>query len=193
VGDRIEDDTPLVRIDAVDRLQVVYAITELGIRFTRVGRPVEVQVAPYPGEVFPGEVFFVSPTLDPNTRRIIAKAWVDNADRRLRAGLFATIDMEVARRDGAIQVSEAAVVFDQRGSYVWKVQEDGTAVRVPVETGLRRDGRVEITLGLQPGDTIVSAGVHKVEAGKKLVAAVPDPASKGQAAREVPAAAGEGT
>lgn len=193
VGDRIEDDTPLVRIDAVDRLQVVFAITEMGIRFTRVGTPVEVRVAPYPGEIFKGEVFFVSPTLDPKTRRIIAKAWVDNVDRRLRAGLFATIDMEVDRREGAIQVSEAAVVFDRRGAYVWKIGEDGTAIRVPVETGLRRDGKVEITLGLQPGETIVSAGVHKVEAGKKLLAAVPDPASKGQAAREVPAAAGEGT
>ena len=193
VGDRIDDDTPLVKIDAVDRLQVIYAITELGIRFTRVGTPVELRVGPYPGEVFQGEVFFVSPTLDPKTRRIIAKAWVDNADRRLRAGLFATIDMEVDRRENAIQVSEAAVVFDQRGAYVWKVQEDGTAGRVPIETGLRRDGKVEVTLGLRPGDTIVSAGVNKVEAGKKLVAAVPDPASKGQAAREVPAAAGEGT
>jgi membrane fusion protein (multidrug efflux system) len=193
VGDRIEDDTPLVKIDAVDRLQVIYAITEQGIRFTRVGTPVEVQVGPYPGEIFSGKVFFVSPTLDPNTRRIIAKAWIENTDRRLRAGLFATIDMEVDRREGAIQISEAAVVFDRRGTYVWKMQEDGTAVRVPVVTGLRRDGTVEITLGLQSGDTIVSAGVHKVEAGKKLVSATPDPASKGQAAREIPAAAGEGT
>ena len=172
---------------------MIYAITELGIRFTRVGAPVEVQVGPYPGEVFHGKVFFVSPTLDPSTRRIIAKAWIDNADRRLRAGLFATIDMEVDRREGAILVSESAIVFDRRGSYAWKLLEDGTATRVPIETGLRRDGRVEVTLGLQPGDTIVSAGVHKVEAGKKLVAATPDPASKGQAAREVPAAAGEGT
>jgi membrane fusion protein (multidrug efflux system) len=193
VGDRVDDDTRLVKIDAVDRLQVIYAITELGILFTRVGTPVEVRVGPYPGEIFPGKVFFVSPTLDPSTRRIIAKAWVDNEDRRLRAGLFATIDMEVDRREGAILVSESAVVFDQRGSYVWKLLEDGTATRVPIETGLRRDGKVEITLGLQPGDTIVSAGVHKVEAGKKLVAAAPDPASKGQAAREVPAVAGEGT
>ena len=64
---------------------------------------------------------------------------------------------------------------------------------MPIETGLRKNGLVEVTLGLQPGDTIVSAGVHKVQAGKRVVAAAPDPAAEGQARREDSAEAGEGT
>ena len=84
-GDRLENKTALVQIDAVDRLQVAFAISELGILFARVGTPVTINVAPYPNEQFPGEVFFVSPTLDPATRRIIVKAWVPNPGRRLRA------------------------------------------------------------------------------------------------------------
>ena len=43
------------------------------------------------------------------------------------------------------------------------------------------------------GDTIVSAGVHKVQAGKRVVAAAPDPVAEGQARREDSAEAGEGT
>jgi membrane fusion protein (multidrug efflux system) len=181
-----------VQIDAVDRLQVAFAISELGILFTRVGAPVEVRVAPYPGETFRGEVFFVSPTLDPSTRRIVAKAWVPNEGRRLRAGLFADVDMEIDRRENAILVPETAVVFDRQGTYVWRLDAEDVATRVPVETGLRREGRVEITLGLQAGDRIVSAGTHKVQEGEKVVASVEGAAAAGQARRRA-ATAGQGT
>jgi membrane fusion protein (multidrug efflux system) len=194
-GDRIDPDTPLVQLDAVDRLQVSFAISEIGILFTKVGAEVGVRVAPYPDVVFPGVVFYVSPTLDPDTRRIIAKAWVPNPDGRLRPGLFANVDMEIGERENAILVPESAVVFDREGTYVWKLLDGDVATRVPVELGLRREGRVEVTLGLQSGDRIVTAGAHKVSEGKKVVAVRPGASPGGQARREPPLGGGieEGT
>ena len=193
-GDRLENKTALVQIDAVDRLQVAFAISELGILFARVGTPVTINVAPYPNEQFPGEVFFVSPTLDPATRRIIVKAWVPNPGRRLRAGLFANVDMEIQKRENALLVPETAVVFDRQGSYVWRLDAENVPSRVPIEVGLRKHGRVEVTMGLAPGDVIVSAGTHKVSAGHKVAVHRPE-ATSGQARRETPeeARAGEGT
>jgi membrane fusion protein (multidrug efflux system) len=194
-GDRIEDYKPLVQLDDVKRLQVAFAISELGILFSKVGAPVEVHVAPYPGEGFPGKVFFVSPTLDPETRRIIAKAWVPNPDGRLRAGLFADVDMQIGQRENAILVPESAVVFDRQGTYVWKLLEANIATRVPIEVGLRKKGTVEVTLGLQPGDRVVTAGTHKVSEGKKVALIEPEAATNGQARRKDPEGArtGEGT
>jgi len=194
-GDRIDDDTPIVQVDAVDKLQVSFAISEVGILFTRVGTSVEIKVAPYPNEIFPGEVFFVSPTLDPATRRIIVKAWVPNKDRRLRAGLFANVEMQIDERENAILVPESAIVFDRQGTYVWKVDSESVAGKVPVETGLRRDGTVEVTLGLRSGERIVSAGTHKVKEGEKVVEAVAATVPTGQAhnAPATGSGAGEGT
>jgi membrane fusion protein (multidrug efflux system) len=192
-GDRVTDETPLVQIDAVDRLQVLFAISEQGVAFARTGVPLELRVLPYPGEVFHGEIFFVSPTLDPTTRRMILKGWVPNEDGRLRAGLFANVDLEIATRENALLVPEPAVVVDRNGPYVWRLGEDDTATRVPVELGLRKGGRVEVTLGLRPGDTIVVAGTHKVADGKKLVAAASG--ARSTASHDTPPAvsAGEGT
>jgi membrane fusion protein (multidrug efflux system) len=192
-GDRITAKTELVQIDAVDRLQVTFGIAEVGILFARIGAPVEVRVAPYPQEVFPGEVFFVSPSIEPASRRVIVKAWVPNPHRRLRPGLFANIDLEVGRREGAIVVPETAVVFDREGTYVWKLDAENVPTRVPVQLGLRRTGRVEVTLGLEAGDAIVTTGTHKVMAGKKVALAAP--LSMGQARHGAPrgGAAGEGT
>lgn len=192
-GDRVASKDALVQIDAVDRLQVSFAMSERGILIAHDGAPVEVHVSPYPGEIFPGEVFFVSPALDPATRRVIVKAWVPNPDHRLRPGLFANVDLEVGQRENALVVPESAVVFDQEGTYVWRLDGEHVASRVPVELGLRKQGKVEVRLGLRPGDTIVSAGTHKVVEGKKV--ALAPSAALGQARRGAPeeAASGHGT
>ena len=179
-GDRITAKDALVQIDAVDRLQVTFAIAEVGILFAHVGAPVGVKVGPYGDEIFPGEVFFVSPSIEPSTRRVIVKAWVPNAQRRLRPGLFANIDLEVGLRERAIVVPESAVIFDREGTYVWKLDAENVATKVPVQLGLRRDGRVEVTLGLAPGDAIVTTGTHKVMAGKKVALAAPLSMGKAQ-------------
>jgi membrane fusion protein (multidrug efflux system) len=191
-GDRITDKTSLVRIDAVDRLQVSFAMSELAVPFARTGVKLDVKVAPYPDEIFPGEVFYVSPSLDSATRRILLKAWVANADHRLLPGLFANVDVEIATRENSLLVPEAAVVFDREGTYVWRVRDE-VAERVPIEIGLRKNGLVEVTLGLQGGDTIVSAGTHKVIEGRKLRAAAPVERDQARGASHAAASAGAGT
>jgi membrane fusion protein (multidrug efflux system) len=191
-GDRVTDKTALVRIDAIDRLQLSFAISEQGVAFARTGVKIEVRVRPFPDEVFQGEVFFVSPALDPATRRMILKAWVPNPDHRLPPGLFANVDLEIAQRENALVVPESAVVFDREGTYVWRVRDE-VAERVPIEIGLRKNGRVEVTLGLSAGDTIVTAGTHKVIEGRKLRAAVPGESSQARGEPRAPGAQGSGS
>lgn len=166
LGARVDDETELVRIDSVERLQVSFAITDVGLPFARTGMTVNAWVRPYPGEKFPGEVFFVSPTLDPRNRRILVKAWIDNSDRRLAPGLFANVDLEIRRVEQALVVPESAVAIDQQGSYVWVIDEARTASRRPIEIGLRERGIVEVIQGLSPGVEIVTAGTHKVSDGE---------------------------
>jgi membrane fusion protein (multidrug efflux system) len=168
IGDRVEDETELVQLDAVDRLQLTFAISDEGLPYARPGMRVEAWVRPYPGETFGGEVFFVSPTLDPSNRRIWAKAWIDNEDGRLAPGLFANVDLELRRVEGAIVVPESAVGIDGQGPHVWKIDDDNRATRVPVEIGLRERGVVEVVQGLPAGTRIVTAGSHKVSEGKEV-------------------------
>jgi membrane fusion protein (multidrug efflux system) len=188
-GDFISDEVPLVEVTAIDRLQLSFALSDHAVAFARKGMKIEAQVAPYPGEKFPGEVFVVSPSVDPTTRRVILKAWVPNPDHRLRPGMFAETDLEVGRRDAAIVVPESAVVFDHQGTFVWRVSKHGSAERVPIQTGLRKGGVVEVTLGLHAGDTIITAGTHKVREGSPI-AALPSGVA-GQALG--PVTTGEGT
>jgi membrane fusion protein (multidrug efflux system) len=160
--------TPLVEITAIDKLQLLFTLPEPSIALAQIGGIVHARVAAYPGERFRGEVFFVSPTIDPSTRRLMAKAWVPNSDHRLKPGMFANVDIIVAVRDAAILVPEAGMIYDRHGTYVWLMDENDRAKKVPVEIGYRQEGRVVITKGLQAGDRVVSSGVNKLRAGKLI-------------------------
>lgn len=175
-GARVEPDVVLTQIDKIDRLQIVFSLPEIAVGLARPGIPFEFTVAPFPGETFPGEVYFVAPTLDPQTRRMLVKGWVPNPNRRLLPGLFANIQAEIGQHVDTLMVPEAALALDREGTFVWRVSDADVAERVAVETGLRVEGRVQILNGLGAGDRVVAAGTNKVKSGSVVRAAAP-PAS----------------
>jgi membrane fusion protein (multidrug efflux system) len=131
-GDRVTRDTVLTQADAIDRLQLLFYLPEQAVSVVRAGIPVKIKVAPYPDERFAGEVYFVSPTLEAEGRRVLVKAWIPNPDHRLRPGLFAEIEAEIARRDDALLLPDSALVYDLEGTFVWRVDAESRAHRVPI-------------------------------------------------------------
>lgn len=167
-GDRVTDETDLVQIDAIAALKLAFPIPEPIVEWVRPGMPFTVSVAPFPGEHFPGTVYFAAPALDPRNRQLLLKGTVPNPQRRLRPGLFANVQLETARQENVLVAPESAVVYETQGTFVWRIGADGTAERVSVELGLRRDGRVEVKSGLAAGDRVVSAGTNKVVPGRPV-------------------------
>jgi membrane fusion protein (multidrug efflux system) len=167
-GARMDEKDVLISLEAIDRLQIVFTLQEMGIPIARVGAPVIVRVIAWPDEGFPGKVFYVAPSVDIATRRLILKAWVPNDHHRLKPGMFGNVEVEVARKEDALLLPESAMVYDRHGTYVWRVDAEQQAEKVPVEIGRRQGGRVEIVGGIAAGDWIISAGTNKVLAGKRV-------------------------
>jgi hypothetical protein len=61
------------------------------------------------------------------------------------------------RKENAVVVPEQSVVLRPAGKVVYLVQ-DGKAVQRVVETGVRKDGRIEIVSGLAGGETVAADG-----------------------------------
>jgi membrane fusion protein (multidrug efflux system) len=168
-GDRVDRETDLIRVQSVDRLRLVFTVPEIAVAVARPGILLSIEVAPLPNESFAGEVYFVAPSLEPSTRRLLLKAWVPNSEGKLRPGLFANIRVQIAQHEGALTVPETAVAYDTQGPHVWRVNQDNLAERVAVEVGIRQKGRAEIVGGdLAEQDRIVSAGTHKVVPGATI-------------------------
>ncbi len=82
---------------------------------------------------------------------------------------------------------DSALVYDLEGTFVWRVDADARAHRVPIEVGLHQAGQVEVAKGLAAGDVVVAAGIHKVKDGQHVRAAPSDEAHP-VAADDAPAA-----
>jgi len=171
-GQRVEVKTQLVRIDNLAQVQVICSVPEQALPRVQMDAPMEFHVAAYPNEIFTVTVFFVSPTLDAQTRRLTVKARVENPSGRLRPGMFANIRAELGTNSNALLIPESALVYDRTGTFVWKVEKDGEknlAAKVLVKIGSRQGDQVEIVSGLAVNERIVSAGTNKVYAGAMLL------------------------
>jgi membrane fusion protein (multidrug efflux system) len=157
-GEFVRPGTPLVELVATDPVEVEFHLSEVDSQRVAKGQRVEVRVAPLPDEVFEARVTMVAPTIDSSTRTLRVKAQLDNAGGRLRPGLFARVDLGIAQRSGVILVPETAVLQRARGPIVYVLTDGDRVERRSVETGVHRDGAIEIASGLAPGDSVVVLG-----------------------------------
>ncbi len=115
-----------------------------------------------------GRLTFADNTVDASTDTIKLKATFDNADRRLWPGQFARVNLRIAMLSQATVVSSQAVQTGQDGQFVFIVKPDSTVEQRPVVTGQRIGDDLVVEKGLQPGDTIVTEGQLRLEAGSRV-------------------------
>jgi membrane fusion protein (multidrug efflux system) len=167
VGDYVKEGADLVNLESIDPLKVDFRVPETFLKQVQVGQTVEVTLDALPGKAYDGKVFAVNPLVDAAGRAIVIRAQVRNQDTSLRPGMFARVRLITRDIQKAMVIPEQALVPQGNEQYVFKVL-DGKVSRVKVETGQRRDGKVEIVAGLAKGDEVVTAGQLKLRDGVQV-------------------------
>lgn len=167
VGSYVKEGQDMVNLENIDPIKVDFRLPERFLTDLRKGQKIEIRVGAFPDEVFTGHVYALDPLVDVEGRSVALRATIDNSTGRLRPGLFAHVTLVVEERNNAITVPEQAVVPRGDKRFVFKVMDD-KAVSTPVQLGIRRDGRVEITTGLAAGDVVVTAGQQKIRDGSPV-------------------------
>lgn len=170
LGDFVEAKNDLVTLVSLDPIKVEFRLPERYYRMVGDGGTIRAEPDALPGESFEGRIYAISPTIDLNGRSVEVKAKVANPGHRLRSGMFARVTLLVDRRNQALVVPEAAIVQRGNGQFVYRVV-DGKASLTRIRLGLRQTGRVEVVEGLNPGDTVVTAGQIKLRQGTAVTVA----------------------
>jgi membrane fusion protein (multidrug efflux system) len=134
-----------------------------------------------PGEVFAGTVLRVGEVVDPMTRKLPIEVELQDTEGRLRPGLVARVQVETGPPRTAMTVDENAVFERFRRSYVFVV-ENGKAERTEIVPGELRDGRIEITRGLDGDERVITAGLDRVADGAPVREVEPQVQAEAQAA-----------
>ena len=146
-------------------LDVEFNVPEKYLRQIAVRQRIDIQSVAYPGETFFGDVSFISPKLNEQSRTVLVKALVDNSDGRLKPGMFARLELAFRARDDALLIPEQAISYQADDAMVVVMGEENRAEFRPVSVGLRLSGVAEILSGLSPGERVVVEGFQKMGPG----------------------------
>ncbi|MBS1218038.1 MAG: hypothetical protein H6R21_1171 [Proteobacteria bacterium] len=161
----------IARLEGIGTLKLDFRVPETYLRKIRVGQALAVTVDAYPAESFSGVIYAIEPSVDEATRTVLLRARLPNPGVRLKPGMFARVNLTLARRDNALVVPEQAIVPRGSGSYVFRI-DGGKVALTKVELGLRRPGEVEIVSGLAAGQAIVADGQLKLQDGATVAVMV---------------------
>jgi membrane fusion protein, multidrug efflux system len=170
---KANDAPDLVTINTLRPVRVVFNIPERSLPVLRrqlaIG-PLTVTALP-PGDDRPmesGTISFLDNSVDPATGTIRLKASFANRELRLWPGQYAEVTIVLETLDAALVVPTAALQTGQQGSYLFVVDTDQSVSSRPVTSGVSWKDLTVINRGLEPGETVVTAGQLRLSPGAKV-------------------------
>lgn len=175
LGENVGPEDHAFLVGNLSEVWVQASVHDRDIASVREGMAAKVSVLGATGEGFSGIVGLVGRIVDEKTRTLLVRVVVENppadlarGDIPLRPGMFATVDLEVARHDAVILVPISAVMTVEGKSVVFvrswapgSGEGDVTAYeKRAVEIGLRDEGSVEVVGGLAAGEVVVVSNAY---------------------------------
>lgn len=148
----------LFTVADLDMLQVLADLYERDLALVKEGQFAVVNVEAYPGVDFPATVAAVGDVVDPATRTIKVRAWVNNEAHKLKPEMFARLRLEVGEAAQFIAVPREAVLEADGKQFVYVVEDHDRYVKREVKVSTISSDQVRILEGLTPGQRIVTKG-----------------------------------
>ena len=148
----------LFTVADLDMLQVVADVYERDLALVKEGQFAKVKVEAYPEVDFPATVASVGDVVDPASRTIKLRAWVNNQDHRLKPEMFARLHIQVGDATKILVVPKEAVLESDGKQFVFVVEEPNRYVRHEVKVSNFTPDQMRVLEGLTPGQRIVTKG-----------------------------------
>ena len=123
-----------------------------------IGQDISVNVMALPGHPLTAKINYVAAAIDPNTRRLLVRATIDNKDGLLKPEMFANVTIYSAGDRAAPAVPKQALIYEADKVRIWVAREDKSVELRQIKTGLINGNLVEVTSNLKPGEQIVTKG-----------------------------------
>lgn len=160
-GAYITPQTLITSLQQTDKIKIDFAVPETYESI--VGKGSKIMVTSTNGTQLPATVVAVEPQINTSSRNIKMRAVLN--DGILRPGQFVKISVDLAGK--GIIVPTSVIIPDAISNQVVLVK-NGKAKFTNVKTGERTPDFVEITEGVQPGDTVIVTGILFVRPGGQV-------------------------
>lgn len=150
----------------MSKVTVEVNVSEKIINLISLGESVDVVIPTIGSETITGVIKTISPSAN-STNIYPVVIEIENADSRIKSGMFAEIHFIESRSDSAYVVPRNTVLENDTDKYVFVV-EDNKAVKRVVETGIDNGENIQILRGVNNGDNVIVNGQDYVIDGDEV-------------------------
>lgn len=158
-GQYISEGALLYNIEDMTHLWVEAELYPREVGLVNVGDKISVQVTDDEGLRTEASVTFLSPELRSSSQITIMRAALGNSDLKLKPGQQVSVYLIHSSKE-AITTPVDAVIRNESGSHVYVQTANNTFEARMVKTGVENFDEVEITEGINEGDTVVISGAY---------------------------------
>lgn len=173
-GEFVEAGAKLYIIEDLSNVWFVASAFEEQLQLVRGGQVARISLDAFPGTTLTGAVSFLDYHVDPTSRSVGVRITLDNTQLEswpeelpLRPGMFGRARLETAARQAELVVPESALVHDDTGDYVFVQLEPLVFMRRDVRAKQVAGGMVEITAGLNVGDSVAVKGTFLLKSAER--------------------------
>ncbi|VTS04772.1 efflux RND transporter periplasmic adaptor subunit [Tuwongella immobilis] len=167
-GQVVAEGQSLIRIARLEEKEAIVSIPEHRMNELPDQRA-EISLWSGKGQRIPAKLRELSPTADPTTRTYQARFTLLESVPGIELGMTATVHLSSRIEETAVVVPATAILSRGTQPIVWQV--DATQGKItPISVVVReyRQDRVVLAEGLRGGETIVRAGVQKLDAAQTV-------------------------
>jgi RND family efflux transporter MFP subunit len=168
-GQVVSPGQPVVTVAADGEREVVVSVPESRVDELRRAASLQVSLWAHPDRRYAGALRELAPDTDSVTRTYAARISVKQPDAAVMLGMTAAVSVSGADGSRAIRLPLTAIHDRDGQPMVWVVDRDTSRVSTrPVQLGGAHDDAVLVTAGLEGGETVVTAGTHRLHAGQRV-------------------------
>lgn len=158
----------LVTLEDINLIKVEFAVPEKYANSVALDQQVNFRVE-NSDKPYTATIKVIEPYVDQNTRSLFIRAVASNEDKKLLPGSSATVEVSLNEIRNTVIIPSIALIPSLEGNSVLTI-ENGKAAKTMVEVGLRTNTSVQITKGLQPGDSVMTTNILRAKPGTSVQA-----------------------
>ncbi len=158
VGELVEKGKAIFVVSDPSHLWLIGEVKEKDVALVHSGQSVDFAVLSYPGEKFHGKIARIGNAVETESRTFEVRVEINNANGRLKPGMFADMDVTTEVLRNALLISDAALQTDGDDQIAFVVLDGAKFEKRIVKIGMEQEGRVQVLEGIKAGEKVVTEG-----------------------------------
>lgn len=157
IGEGVNSGSLIATVVSTKSMYIEAFIDEADVAKVRIGEEVNITMDSYPGKVFKGEVYKISPVVlggKQETRTFEVRVRLKDKDILIKPGMSADIEIVVESISDVLAVPSQAVVEREGEKYVYIIK-DSRARLTPIRVGRFNWTFYEVLSGIKEGDKVI--------------------------------------